>query len=92
MVRAKDAATGAKLLWELLDALSLLLRDQAKLRGLEGMILRHRFFRAMQAVENQLPEIRKAYLAVHRDMLLALVIDQVHVVAFFVATDLDVLT
>ena len=45
-------------LFRLIDHFRLLLRNQAQFRRLEGARLRHRVFRAVQAVQNQIAEER----------------------------------
>jgi hypothetical protein len=53
--------------------------------------LRHRVLGAVEAVEDQLAEEGVADPAVDRDVALGLLVDEVHVVAFRVAGDVDVL-
>jgi hypothetical protein len=92
VVASLKAATGAMLFrGSLLDARGLFLRDQAKLRGFEGVVLGHRFVRTVQAIQDQLAKVRKPYLPVHWDMLLTLVVDQINLIAFLIASDLNVL-
>ena len=69
----------------LLDSPRHLPAHEAELGGLEGVLLRHRVFGAVQAVEDELAEERVADFAVAVDVVLALVIDEVEVVAFEVA-------
>ena len=45
-------------LFRLIDHFRLLLRNQAQFRRLEGARLRHRVFRTVQAVQNQIAEER----------------------------------
>ena len=59
----------------------LLLRNQAQFRRLEGARLRHRVFRAVQAVQNQIAEERVARHPGRVDVLFALVVDEEHMVA-----------
>lgn len=47
-------------LFRLIHHFRLLLRNQAQFRRLEGVRLRHRVFRAVQAVQNQITEERVA--------------------------------
>ena len=66
------------------------MRAQAELGGLERVDLRHRVFRAVQAVEDELAEKAEADLAGNVEVLLALVVDEIDVVAGFLAADVDV--
>ena len=64
------------------DAGRLLLRAEAEFGGGEGVPLGHRVLGAVEAVEDQLAEERVAHPAVDRDVVLGVVVDEVHVVAF----------
>jgi len=55
------------------------------------VVLRHRVLGAVEAIEDQLAEEGVADLSAHRDMVLGVVVDQVHVVAVGVPGDVGVL-
>ncbi len=59
----------------LLDTAGHGLSLEAELRGAESVLLRHRGFRAVQAVEDELAEKWEANEAVAADVMLAFVID-----------------
>ena len=68
-----------------------MLGAQAQLGGGERVVLGHRVLGAVEAVPDELAEERVADLSVDRDVALGVVVDQVHVVAFWVAGDVGVL-
>ena len=59
----------------------LVLGFQAEFRRLKRMFLRHRGFRAIQAVADQVSEKWESNLAPNRKMLLVFVIDEIHMIA-----------
>ena len=63
------------------DTDCLLLCDQAQLRRLEGVLLRHGVFRPVQAVQDQLAEEGIARHAGRVDILLSLPVHQEHMAA-----------
>jgi len=63
---------------------------EAELGGFEGVRLSHGFFGAVEAVEDELAEEAEADLAGDVEMMLATVIDEVDVIAGFLAGDVDV--
>lgn len=65
----------------LADGLRLHLRLDAQLRRLETVGLGHGVFRAVEAVQDQLPEEGEAHLAVHTEVLLPVLVHQEHVIA-----------
>src|SRR4051812_27580818 len=54
------------------------------------MGLRHRFFGSIEAVEDEFPEEPSAHLSVHADVMLALVVDEVDLVALLLPRDVDI--
>ena len=58
-----------------------LLGLQAELGGLEGVGLGHGLLRAIEAIQNELSEETEANLARNLDVLLALIINKVELVA-----------
>ena len=73
------------------DAHGLRLGLQREFNRQKGVILRHGFFGAVQAIENELAEVRKSHLAVHREMVLTFGVHQIDVIAFRVARDVEIL-
>jgi hypothetical protein len=77
-------------LYALLDPYRLQLGDKAQFGRLEGVFLGYGFFGTIQAVKHQLPKERIAYLPADRNMLFALVIDQIDLVSFTVTANVDI--
>ena len=66
------------------------LREQAQLRRLERVFLRHRVFRAVQRIQNELPEKRKSNRPYKLQMLLAFVIYEEQMIARFLRPDVHI--
>lgn len=74
------------------DGLRLLSSLDAQLRRLETVGLGHGVFRAVEAVQDQLPEEGEAHLAVHTEVLLPVLVHQEHVIALpFLPRQVDIL-
>ena len=63
---------------------------QGQFDGQEGVALGHGVFGTVEAIEDQLPEVREPDLAVDRQVLLRMMIDQIDVVPFRVASDVEI--
>jgi hypothetical protein len=85
--------TGGKLFGEVDHGLeNLLLRDDGQLRGLEKHLMGIGLRRAVQTVQDEGTEERKADLATHGELPFAFVIDEKHLVSVLAAGDVDVLS
>jgi hypothetical protein len=64
---------------------------ECQLDGQERVPLGHGLFGAVEAIQNELPEKRKTHLAVHGNMPLARMVNQVHMISLAIASDIQVL-
>ena len=66
------------------------LRLEAELRRAKRVLLGHRVLRAIQAIEDELPKEWITDFPVAADVMLAFAIDEVELIAFVVAADIEI--